>query len=248
MPHWPEDGSPFLYQDTASSRAGIGVLSEKLKVGSIAIIGIGGTGSYLLDLLAKTHVAEIHLYDGDHFRVHNAFRAPGAASVADLDGGPNKAEHFAATYSRMRRGVVAHAYDIDASNVAELDGTSAVFLAIDPSQVKRAIVEWLEAHQVPFFDTGIGVDVDAGALSGQVRLTAALPGRPVSGRSWIPMDPPDGDAALYSTNIQVGELNALAAVLAVLRWKRYLGFYLDQEDEQHTLFTISGNDIVDDQC
>lgn len=243
-----EDGSPFHYQDTASARAGIGALSEKLKVGSIAIIGVGGTGSYLLDLLAKTHVAEIHLYDGDHFRVHNAFRAPGAASVADLDGGPNKAEHFAAIYGHMRGDIEAHAYDIDASNVAELEGTSAVFLAIDPSPAKRAIIEWLDAHEIPFFDTGIGVDVDAGALSGQVRLTAGLPGRPVSGRSWIPMDAPDGDAALYSTNIQVSELNALAAVLAVLRWKRYLGFYLDQQDEQHTLFTISGNDIVDDRC
>jgi hypothetical protein len=62
------------------------------------------------------------------------------------------------------------------------------------------------------------------------------------------MDALDGEAALYSTNVQVGELNALAAVLAVLRWKRYLGFYLDQRDEQHTLFTISGNDIVDDRC
>lgn len=243
-----EDGSPFLYQDTASARAGIGALSDKLKVDSIAIIGVGGTGSYLLDLLAKTHVIAIHLYDGDRFRVHNAFRAPGAASVADLDGGPNKAEHFAAIYGRMRRGIVAHPYDIDASNVAELEGASAVFLAVDPSPAKRAVIEWLEGHEIPFFDTGIGVDVDAGALSGQVRLTAGLPRRQASGRSWIPMDAPDGDAALYSTNVQVGELNALAAVLAVLRWKRYLGFYVDQQDEQHTLFTISGNDIVDDRC
>jgi hypothetical protein len=243
-----EDGSPFFYHDTASARAGIGALSDKLKVGSIAIIGVGGTGSYLLDLLAKTHVAEIHLYDGDHFRVHNAFRAPGAASVADLDGGPNKAEHFAAVYGRMRRGVVAHAYDIEVSNVDELDGMSAVFLAVDPSPAKRAIIEWLEAHEIPFFDTGIGVDVKADALSGQVRLTAGLPGRPVSGRSWVPVDAPDGDAAIYATNVQVGELNALAAVLAVLRWKRHLGFYLDQQDEQHSVFTISGNDMVDDRC
>lgn len=243
-----EDESPFLYQDTASARAGIGALSDKLKVGSIAIIGVGGTGSYLLDMLAKTHVIEIHLYDGDRLRVHNAFRAPGAASVADLDGGPNKAEHFAGVYSRMRRGVVAHACDLEATNVDELEGMSAVFLAVDPSPAKRAIIEWLEAHEIPFFDTGIGVGVDAGGLSGQVRLTAGLPGRPVSGRSWIPVDAPDGDAALYSMNVQVGELNALAAVLAVLRWKRYVGFYLDQQDEQHTLFTISGNDIIDDRC
>jgi len=243
-----EDGSPFLYQDTASARAGIGALSDKVRVDTIAIIGVGGTGSYLLDLLAKTHVAEIHLYDGDHLRVHNAFRAPGAASITDLDGGPNKANHFATVYSRMRRGVVPHPYDIGALNVAELAAASAVFLAIDPSPAKRAIIEWLEAQEIPFFDTGIGVEDDGGALSGQVRLTAGLPGRRVSEQPWIPMEAPDGEAALYSTNIQVAELNALAAVLAVLRWKRFLGFYLDQQDELHTLFTISGNDIVDDRC
>ena len=60
------------------------------------------------------------------------------------------------------------------------------------------------------------------------------------------MEPPVGDA-VYSRNIQLGELNALAAVLAVLRWKRVLGFYLDQEDEQHAVFTISGNAIDDDR-
>jgi hypothetical protein len=241
-----EDDSPFLYEDTASSRAGIGALSDKLRLGSIAIIGVGGTGAYLLDLLAKTPVTEIHLYDSDHFCVHNAFRAPGAASIEDLNGGPNKAEYFAAVYSRMRRGVLAHGYDIDGSNLDELKGVSAVFLAVDSSAAKRAIVEWLEANEIPFFDTGIGVDFDAGALSGQIRLTAGLPGHPVSGRSWIPMHPATGNA-MYSTNIQVGELNALAAVLAILRWKRHLGFYLDQENEQHTLFTISGNAIDDEQ-
>lgn len=241
-----EDGSPFRYQDTTSSRAGIGALSEKLKVGTIAIVGVGGTGSYLLDLLAKTHVAEIHLYDGDQLRVHNAFRAPGAASIEDLDGGPNKAEHFAGVYSRMRVGVVPHPYDLDVSNIDELAGVSAVFLAVDASPAKRAILAWLEEHEMPFFDTGVGVEINRGALSGQVRLTAGLPDRPVSGRSWMPLDPTDDDG-LYSTNIQVGELNALAAVLAVLRWKRYVGFYLDQQDEQYTLFTISGNTIDDEQ-
>ena len=31
----------------------------------VAVIGLGGTGSYLLDALAKCPVAEIHLYDDD---------------------------------------------------------------------------------------------------------------------------------------------------------------------------------------
>ena len=79
-----DDDSPFLYLDTASSRAQIGVVNEKLKLNSVAIIGLGGTGSYILDLVAKAPVKAIHLYDDDRFAQHNAFRAPGAASVEVL--------------------------------------------------------------------------------------------------------------------------------------------------------------------
>ena len=56
----------------------------KLMNHKVAIIGLGGTGSYILDMLAKTPVSEIHLFDGDDFLTHNAFRSPGAASLDDL--------------------------------------------------------------------------------------------------------------------------------------------------------------------
>jgi tRNA A37 threonylcarbamoyladenosine dehydratase len=45
----------------------------------------GGTGSYVLDFVAKTPVKEIHLFDGDIFDQHNAFRAPGAPSGEELE-------------------------------------------------------------------------------------------------------------------------------------------------------------------
>jgi hypothetical protein len=242
-----DDDSPFLYQDTASARAGIGAVSAKLALSAVAIVGVGGTGSHVLDLLAKTHVRVIHVFDADHFRVHNAFRAPGATSMADLEGGPNKAEHFASVYGRMRKPgrVIAHPHDIDLSNLELLAGMDAVFLATDPFPDKHAVIVWLERQSIPFFDTGIGIDLHEDALSGQVRLTSGLPGRPVSDRPWIPTRPV-GDDAVYGANIQVVELNALAAAWAVLRWKRHLGFYFDDQDEQHSLFTISGNTIDDD--
>lgn len=68
--------SVFKYADTASSRAGIGALNDRAAGKRIGIVGLGGTGSYILDLVAKTHVAEIHLFDKDVFSSHNAFRAP----------------------------------------------------------------------------------------------------------------------------------------------------------------------------
>lgn len=80
-----DSDGPFKYMDTASSRAEIGMVTEKLKDHKICIIGLGGTGSYVLDYTTKTPVAEIHLYDGDTFLQHNAFRSPGAAALADLE-------------------------------------------------------------------------------------------------------------------------------------------------------------------
>ena len=59
-----ESDEPFNYCDTATSRAEIVAVTKKLKLQAIAILGLGGTGSYVLDLVAKTPVRRIHLYDG----------------------------------------------------------------------------------------------------------------------------------------------------------------------------------------
>src|SRR5688572_1694443 len=51
----------FRYPDMATTRAGIGVATAKLLSARVAIIGLGGTGSYILDLLAKTPISQIHI-------------------------------------------------------------------------------------------------------------------------------------------------------------------------------------------
>jgi len=65
-----EEDSVFRYLDSASSRAGIRMANEKLELGKLAIVGLGGTGSYVLDLVAKAPVGEINLFDGDVRREH----------------------------------------------------------------------------------------------------------------------------------------------------------------------------------
>jgi len=89
----PEE-SVFNYIDTNSSRAEVEAISDKLKGRKIGIMGLGGTGSYVLDLVAKTPADEIHLFDGDEFAQHNAFRAPGAPSVDQLRTPPPKVSLF----------------------------------------------------------------------------------------------------------------------------------------------------------
>jgi hypothetical protein len=43
---------------------------------------------------------------------------------------------------------------------------------------------------------------------------------------------------LYRTNIQISELNALNASLAVIRFKQLRGFYAEQLPPYHLLFEI----------
>ena len=154
-----EGESAFNYEDTASSRAGIVAVTDKLSSHVVAIIGLGGTGAYILDLLSKTPVCEIHLYDDDDFLQHNAFRAPGAASVDDLKQRYKKVDYFAGIYSRMRKGVIPHPYKIEESNIDELATVGFVFLCLDSGPAERAIVNRLQSIGVQFIDCGIGVYV-----------------------------------------------------------------------------------------
>ena len=170
-----ESDEPFNYTDTASSRAEIVVVTKKLALKKIAIVGLGGTGSYVLDLVAKTPVREIHLYDGDTFFQHNAFRSPGAPSGDDLRAKLPKATYFKNLYAKMHRGIVDHAVYLDAGNVEELRGMDFVFLCLDKGSAKKLIVEKLEEFNIPFTDVGMGIQLNDEALGGIVRVTTSTP-------------------------------------------------------------------------
>ncbi|MBT2530428.1 ThiF family adenylyltransferase [Streptomyces sp. ISL-99] len=241
------EDSVFCYEDTATSRAGIGATAERLQGLSIAIVGLGGTGSYILDLVAKSPVEEIHLYDGDTFLQHNAFRSPGAASREDLEQAPYKADHFAALYSRMRRGITPHPFYVDESNAEALRTADFVFLALDSNSARRLITEKLEDYQVSFIDVGMGVYEAQGQLSGLVRVTASTPAqrRHVHDHQRVPLA--EGEMPNeYQNNIQIADLNALNATLAVIKWKKLCGFYLDLEQEFHSIYQIDGNILTNE--
>jgi len=57
-------------------------------------------------------------------------------------------------------------------------------------------------------------------------------------------DEADDPGDIYRTNIQIGELNALNACLAVIKFKQLRGFYLEAESPFHFLFDIADMKIV----
>ncbi len=241
----PDDDSPFNYLDSASTRAGIGAVTAKLEGKKIAIIGLGGTGSYILDLVAKTPVHEIHLYEGDALSNHNAFRSPGAPSLDELKQRPLKAAYFRGQYSKMHRGIVAHEAYLDESNVGDLRSMDFVFLCLDRGADKQLIVERLEEWGLPFIDVGIGVDLVGDMLRGIVRVTTSTSEKRDHLRKRVPFS--DGGVENdYSRNIQIADLNALNAALAVIKWKKLCGFYQDLEREHCSAYTINGNAMANE--
>jgi hypothetical protein len=238
-----EDGNVFRYLDTFSSRARIPHLNARLAVGKVVIVGGGGTGSYLLDLLAKTPVRQLHVYDGDKFLTHNAFRSPGAAGVEDLWPHKYKVDYLFSIYDRMRRSIHPHNARVTRDNVAEILDADFVFLAVDPSPDKRDIVQALIARDVPFIDTGIGVKATDDGISGLIRVTSSAPGNSGHVETAGVMSDLGDEEDDYNTNIQVSELNMLAAALAVIQFKQQLGFYHDEEREMHSLYALGDNSL-----
>jgi predicted ThiF/HesA family dinucleotide-utilizing enzyme len=237
-----EQESVFRYWDTATARAGIETINAKLAGHRLAIVGLGGTGAYVLDMIAKTRVAEIHLFDGDTLYSHNAFRAPGAATLDELRVAPKKVDWLFARYDPIRRHIFPHPDYIDENNVEQLRGMDFVFVCIDAGPAKRLLLAKLPEFGIPFIDTGMGVRDEGGILIGQVRTTTATPLKRDHLDKYISSAEPDPDE--YESNIQIVELNALNAALAIVRWKKHLGFYADDEYEHHSIYAIAGNALI----
>lgn len=239
----PEEDSVFNYVETASGRVEIGALTDKLTTERVAIIGLGGTGGYILDFVSKTPVAEIRIFDGDDFLTHNAFRAPGAPSLDDLRKGMKKVDYLTSIYGRMHRNIVPHDASLGPANLHLLDGITFAFLSLDPGDSKRAVIGKLEGIGASFIDVGMGLELDDGSLGGILRVTTSTPQKRDHIAQRISLAPVD-ENDIYRSNIQVADLNALNAVLAVGKWKKLRGFYRDLEREHHSTYTTDGNLLI----
>jgi hypothetical protein len=238
-----ESDSVFYYADTATSRAGISEINNRLSGLNVGIIGLGGTGAFLLDLITKTPTNSIHIFDGDHFFSHNAFRMPGAASLEELSEKPTKVDFFAKKYADFRRGIVPHACYIGRNNLELLNKLDFIFVCVDRGNVRKLVSDHLSDRNIPFIDVGMGLNIQDSKLHGSIRTTLSAPGFRKAADARMPMVETEVDNA-YVTNIQVAELNALNAIQAVIKWKKFYGFYGDRVGEVQSVYIVEDNDHI----
>ncbi|WP_434289648.1 ThiF family adenylyltransferase [Celeribacter sp. SCSIO 80788] len=224
----------FKFRDTLTSRGELTDLTACFHGEVVAVIGLGGTGSYVLDFMVKTPVAEVRAFDADRFHVHNAFRSPGHVDPSEFD--KTKAEVCLARYSNFRDGFSAKATYIDGSSDDELSGVTFAFVCVDQGASRVEIFQALVERKIPFIDVGMGLKRKDQGLGGMVRVTyfPSEHSEEVMRKSHAPLqdDPED----LYRAKVQIGELNALNAALAVTRYKQLRGFYKDASDWENLLF------------
>lgn len=234
----------FTYTDTASARAGIGAPTEKLKGLKIALVGLGGTGAYILDQVSKTPVAEIHIFDGDNLHQHNAFRYPGAVPFVTLERSLKKVEYLYEVFSHMHKGIVMHPYMIAEENVEELRAFDYVFLSVDRAGARNLVVKELRGKTTSLIDVGMGVHLvsETQQVWGTCRVTTLTAEYHKHAERTLPLTENDLEDA-YRSNIQIADLNCLNAMLAVGMWKRLCGFYADNSHANHVTYTTHLNEL-----
>lgn len=239
-----EEESVFKYIDSNSSRANIHQLNSKFIGQRIAIIGLGGTGSYILDFVSKTSVKEILLFDADDFLQHNAFRSPGAVSIDTLNKRMKKVHYYNEIYSQLRKGIIPYAENVTEENVELLKGLSFVFICIDNNFSKGYIISKLHDYGITFFDVGLGVNIAHENIIGTLRVTTVTPSK----YDHIPKRIGFGtfEENEYASNIQIADLNALNALMAVIKWKKICGFYQDLKQEFNSTYTLNTSQLINE--
>lgn len=239
---FPETGDidpecPFPFEDMNSARADLRELDRLLQDDCIAIVGAGGTGSYIFDLISKTRVKKIRLFDFDVFDLHNAFRIPGATEREEL--GQPKVDVIEQRYRGWHNGTQVFEARLDEGSDAFLADVTFAFLAVDKIASRRDLSKLLVARGIPFIVVGMGLHHGSPGLTGMVETTLIDNStRPliydeIAGDQLI--DLPDE----YDKNIQTVELNAMNAAMAVLMYKKYRGYYATGRRVYQTSLTLS---------
>jgi ribosomal 30S subunit maturation factor RimM len=114
---------------------------------------------------------------------------------------------------------------------------------LDAGATKQAVVGHLEKAGKPFIEVGMGVVRGDAGLTGLVRVVTST--QDSRDRARAHMSFSEGEVEdEYSTNIQIVELNALSAALAVIRFKKLFGFYADSANDYYEGYSIRSGDLV----
>ncbi len=127
----------------------------RVRAASIAVVGLGGVGSWAVEALARSGVAQLVLIDLDHVAESNINRQ---VQALDSTLGMAKAEALKQRIAEIHPGCVVHAVEAfaGADNWPALLPTAVqgVIDACDQSHAKLALAAWASRSGTPFVTVG----------------------------------------------------------------------------------------------
>jgi tRNA A37 threonylcarbamoyladenosine dehydratase len=129
--------------------------AERLAAAHVAVVGIGGVGSWAAEALARSGVGEISLFDLDDVCVSNTNR-----QLHALEGttGQAKVEVMAARIKAINPNCVVHAVAdfVTRETMADYitEELDAVIDCIDSVNAKAALISWCKRRKIQIITTG----------------------------------------------------------------------------------------------
>lgn len=119
-----------------------------------------------------------------------------------------------------------------------------VFICVDKPEARKIIIDALHRLGIPFIDVGMHMQASKDdRLMGQCRATLSTPTENDHIAGCVSFQEARTND-IYASDIQVAELNAISATLAVIKWKKLLTFYVDDMREHYTIYTIGSNGLA----
>lgn len=135
---------------------------------NVAVVGAGGTGSFVTMELAHLGVKAITLLDNDIVEFSNLNRLIGA-TYKDAEEKNNKVHVFKRYVEQLKTGAVldAHLEKLDSLNGINIVRSADVIFCCTDNMTSRLFLNQI-AHQyyIPVLDMGVGMDSDQGMLTG----------------------------------------------------------------------------------
>ena len=166
-------------------------------------------------------------------------RAPGAPTDEEIEarrkGRVSKVDYYHSKYTSLREGIHPHDIRVDSPSMfgefLSAHPIDYAFVCIDQltevdSPRQDVVYCALSEAAVPFIDSGVSITVEDDAVKGAV-TTSAYDAGSVAWRDAIPNARAEGKVQGYR-NVQLPEVNALAASLAVMEWRRRTKQYVSE--------------------